>query len=415
MVQVTSLGGFIMSTTSLLYHAFGVRGYQLVRTDYPLGEVVFTIGQKRASYRCAACGSKEVIAHGSKPRLWDLVPIGQRRVRLFFAVPRVECRRCLAVRQVRLTFADPKRPYTHQLERYVLELSRHMTIQDVARHLGLSWDTVKDIQKRYLTKKYAAIPLRRLRQIAIDEIAVASGHRYFTVVLDLQTGAVVYLGDGKGMAALRPFFEKLKAAHAQIAAVATDLAAAYVAAIRQHLPGAVHVFDRFHVIKLYNEKLSAFRRQLYHQLDPKQKKLLKGTRWLLLKNPENLDDQKNERRRLAQALTLNRPLARAYYLKEDLRQFWEQPSRSAARRHLEHWVRKARAAGVAMLAKFADTLSFYRPGLLAWYDYPISTGPLEGTNNKIRTLQRQAYGFRDLEFFKLKIYHLHQTKYAFVG
>jgi len=405
-----------MSTTSLLYQAFGVRGYQLVRTDFQLGEVVFTIGQNRERYCCAACGSREVVAHGTKPRLWETVPIGKRRVRIFFEVPRVECRRCLAVRQVPLGFADPKRSYTRSFERYALELCRRMTIKDVAHHLGIGWDTVKDIQKRHLTAEYATIPVRKLRQIAIDEIAIASGHRYFTVVLDLESGAVVHIGDGKGIAALVPFFRKLKAAHAKIKAVATDLAPTYVAAIKKHLPHAAHVFDRFHVVKLFNEKLADLRRELHRELDnDKEKKLLKGVRWLLLKNPEHLDDEKQERQRLEAALALNAPLATAYYLKEDLRQFWEQPTKLAALLHLEHWIRKARASGVAILKKFADTLSFYRPGLLAWYDYPISTGPLEGTNNKIRTLQRQAYGFRDLEFFKLKIYHLHKTRYAFVG
>ena len=146
-----------------------------------------------------------------------------------------------------------------------------------------------------------------------------------------------------------------------------------------------------------------------------QKQVIKGTRWLLLKNPENLDQDRQEGERLNEALRLNQPLALAYYLKEDLRQFWEQPSKTAAATFLEDWIARAQSAGIPFLLRFSKTLALHRRGLLAYYDYPISTGPLEGTNNKIKTMQRQAYGFRDREFFKLKILALHETRYALVG
>jgi len=291
-----------------------------------------------------------------------------------------------------------------------------MTIQDVAKHLGISWDTVKDIQARSLQRRFGKPKLHNLQQIAIDEIAIAKGHRYVTVVLNLVSGAVVFVGDGKGVDALKPFWRRLRRARAKIVAVATDLSKAYIRAVRDNLPKAVHVFDHFHVIKLFNEKLSAFRRALYSQLTTEQeRKLLKGTRWLLLKNPENLDADKNERERLDEALQLNAPLATAYYLKEDLRQIWMQDNKRAARRVLRDWLARARASGIPMLVQFAATLEEHQQGVLAYYHYPISTGPLEGTNNKIKTMKRQAYGFRDHEFFKLKILGIHEAKHALVG
>ena len=145
------------------------------------------------------------------------------------------------------------------------------------------------------------------------------------------------------------------------------------------------------------------------------KDVLKGTRWLLLKNPENLDPARDEAKRLHEALALNQPLAAAYYMKEDLRRVWEQPHKQAARYVLDDWVRRAETSGIRMLIKFAHTLATHRNAILAYYDYPISTGALEGTNTKIRVLQRKAYGFRDTEFFKLKIYALHETRYKLVG
>ena len=247
-------------------------------------------------------------------------------------------------------------------------------------------------------------------------LRAGKGHHYLTVVLDLESGAVVFVGDGKGAEALEPFWRRLRSSGACIEAVALDMSPAYIYAVRENLPGAVLVFDRFHVVKLFNDRLSEFRRELYREAtDRLHKEVLKGTRWLLLKNPENLAPERRERERLEEALRLNQPLAAAYYMKEDLRQIWEQPDKATATRVLSDWIRRAEESGIKVLHKMAATLSVHRHGILAHYDYPISTGPLEGTNTKIQAMKRQAYGFRDHEFFKLKILAIHQAKYALVG
>jgi transposase len=401
-------------STSLLYHAFAIRGYEYVRTDYQGGEVVFTIRQEPKTCRCEACGSRDVQPKGRVERQFRSLPIGRRATTVVLAIPRVACQACGLVRQVKVDFAEPRRTYTKAFERYALELSRCMTILDVARHLGVSWDVVKDIQKRDLSRRYARPKLKGLRQIAIDEIAVGKGHRYLTVVLDLKSG-VVFVGDGKGGDALKPFWKRLRRSKAKIEAVAMDMSPAYRDAVSTHLPEATIVYDHFHVIKLFNDKLSDLRRSLYHKAEDEQKKVLKGSRWLLLKAAENLDAERDEAARLKQALELNKPLATAYYLKEDLRQFWDQPNKTLAGAFLADWIGRAEASGVRMLEQMAKTLESRRSGLLAYYDFPISTGPLEGTNNKIKTMKRQAYGFRDQEFFKLKILAIHEAKYALVG
>lgn len=235
------------------------------------------------------------------------------------------------------------------------------------------------------------------------------------MVLDLESGAVVFVGDGKSAAALAPFWKRLRRSKARIEAVAVDMSQAYINAVRTHLPQATLVFDHFHVVKLMNDKLADLRREIQRDAEAESKEVLKGSRWLLLKNPENLDHKRNETNRLRAALELNAPLAAAYYLKEDLRQLWSQTNKEAARQFLDEWIARARATGLRQLRQMADTLSLHRAGLLAFYDVPISTGPLEGTNTKIKTLQRQAYGFRDAEFFRLRIYALHTTRYALVG
>ena len=403
-------------STSLLYHGFGIRGYKHVSTEFSGGTVTFTITQDRLMLRCSECNSRHVICKGTKTRLYRMIPIGTKKVFLKFAIQRILCCLCGVIRQVRVGFADSRFSYTKGFERHVLELSAHMTIRDVAHHLGISWDVVKEIQKKYLHKKFSRPKLNNLRQLAIDEISIGKGHKYVTIVLDLVSGAVVYVGKGKGADALKAFWRRLMRSGARIDAVAMDMSPSYRAAVSENLPEAAIVFDHFHIIKLFNDKLSDYRRQLYYKVSKEAHRIvLKGTRWLLLKNPENLNEDKNEQKRLEEALNLNKPLATVYYMKEDLRTLWGYPDKATAESFLYDWIARAEVSGIAMLKAFAKSLHEHLAGILAYYNFPISTAALEGTNNKIKTMKRQAYGFRDLEFFKLKVMAIHETRYALVG
>lgn len=403
-------------STSFLDHTCGIRGYEYRSTEHLCGTTFFRIEQPRQKLRCPRCGSAEVSVRGSVPRVFRSVPVGSKPVSIALDVPRVQCPKCGITRQVRVGFADERRRHTRAFARYALELTRLATIQDVAQHLGVGWDLIKDLKKTDLARRFQKPKLRHLKRLAIDEICIGRGRRFRTLVLDLDTGAIVFVGQGKGADALKPFWKRLHSSRAKIQAVAADLSPAYTKAVREHLPQATLVYDRFHVVKLFNEKLSDLRRELYREATERlDKQVLKGTRWLLLKNPENLDDAQGERRRLDEALQLNASLATAYYLKEDLRQFWEQADWWSADRFLTHWISTAETSGNRLLQAFARTLAIHRRGLLAWYSHPISTGPLEGTNNKIRALTRQAYGFRDQEYFILQLYGLHETRHLLVG
>lgn len=403
-------------TSKELYHFFGLQHYQTRETLYEGDDVIYVLEYTRR-LRCSACGKADVIRHGATCRDFRTVPIGDKPVTIRYDVPRVECRKCGTIRQVRLKFARSYSRYTHEFEHYVLSLLQCATIKDVAALVKVSWDVVKEIAKRNLRRRYRRPRLKGVRRIAIDEIAVGKGHRYLSIVLDLERGVVLFVGKGKGSQALTPFWKRVyQCKQCKIQAVAIDMSPAYIQAVSQNLPQARIVFDRFHLVQLCNRMLTQLRRALYREaLGPLGKDVLKGTRWLLLKNPENLDASKNEGARLQEALQLNAPLAMAYYMKDELRQLWQKPNKEQAERFLLDWLGRAQASGIQHLKRFAHTLSAHRSGILAWYDDPISTGPLEGTNNKIKTMKRQAYGFRDQEFFELKILDIHQTKYALVG
>ncbi len=403
-------------STSVLYRTMGMKGYRHCSTLDRGGVLRLTMDSPAKSLRCPGCGSFDVVRRGTRPRQLHAPPVGMRRTELRIHAPRVWCRQCCTMRTIRLPGVVPGKNHTHSFARLAVDLRKMMTIKDTARYLGVSEHMIRDIDKNYLQRKFAKPRLRDLRQIAIDEFSVASGHQYFTVVLDLESGAIVFAGKGKGEDALKPFWKRLRGSQAKIRAVATDMSSAYYAAAQKNIPNATHVFDRFHIVKLMNDKLTALRRQLHHEAKGMLgQDVLKGTRWLLLKNPQNLNEDRNEHQRLEDALQLNASLSTAYYLKEDLRQIWEQTGKREAGKFLTDWCKRALASGIQVLKTMAGTLLKHRRGILNWYTYRISTGPLEGTNNKIKTLKRQAYGIRDREYFTLKLYALHLAKFELIG
>ena len=401
---------------SILYHSQGISDYSYQRTFYEGGAIIYKINPQPRLIRCPICGSRDVSPRGSVTRRIMLLPTGTHQNFAEVDIPRVWCPSCEKLRQIRPVFADEQRSYSRAFERYVIGLCEIMPIQDVATHLGVSWGTIKDIHKRRLVKKYSVPSLKGLRSIAIDEISIGAGHRYLTVVLNLESGAVVFVGDGKGSDALVPFWKRLGRRKRRIKSVAVDMSPAYTKAVRENLPKAALVYDHFHVIKLYNEKLTALRRSQYHAThDADEKALLKGTKWILLKNSANLDESKNEPERLKRALEVNEPLMKAYYLKEELHNLWEQENKLAAMILLASWVSMAQASGVGMLKRFAKTLMRHRDGILSYYDHKITSARIEGTNAKIRVMQRKGYGFRDEEYLKLKILALHESKRSYAA
>ena len=403
-------------STSVLCRALGIRGYKHQSIREVQGAISMRVRHDGSELKCPACRGVNVRRRGTLARSWQAPPIGNRSVTVFADVPRVECRDCRTTRVVPVPFADPKRSYTRSFEHLVLTLRRSMTLRDVAAHVGVSDWTVRDIEKRWLGRHFATPRLKDVRYLAIDEISTKKGHTYLTIVMDLESGAVVFVGDGKGASALKRFWRRLKASRARVEAVAMDMSAAYYQAVTDNLPAAAVVFDWFHIVKLLNDKLSQLRRELYREAKDKlHKDVLKGTRWLLLKRPENLDRDRKEHQRLKEALRVNKSLALAYYLKEELPLLWEEKTKADANRFLDDWIARAESSGIPILKTFAHTLARYRTGLLAWFDHPISTGPLEGTNHKIKTLKRQAYGFRDQEYFKLKIMAIHLSRFELVG
>lgn len=402
-----------------LYHQHGVREQVCTRAEYRSKTIVLHIKTKKSEFYCAHCKSKNVIRSGVVTRDFRTVPVGGKPVVLRMTVQRLECKDCGRVCQEHILFAAQQTTFTRHLARYAVELCRMASIKSVAAHLNLSWNTVKEMVKGYLERTYSKPDISDLKVIGIDEFAVKKGHVYKTIVVNFETGQIVYVGDGKGADALDGFWKMAGKAGVRIEAVASDLSAAYISAVRKNAPDIVYVFDHSHVVKLINEALDKVRRRIVNQERAREKKegvdgrssVVKGTKYILLRNSENLTEKKDIDR-LNAALELNRDLSTAYYLKEDARLIWNCESKQRASRQLDAWLSATRTSQIPELAKVADTVDSHRDGILAYFDKPISTGPVEGINNKIKTLKRMAYGFRDDRYFTLRLLALHDFKFS---
>ncbi len=395
---------------SLFYHALGLYGYHHLRMRIKGGAIYLYM--VRAKKRCFYCKSYKVIQRGYCWRRLRTLPIGRKPVYAVIKMRRFYCRNCRQTRFENLMIAERKKHYTHSMENYVMDLCSVMTVRDVSQYTGLHWSTIKEIDSKRLKRNLPrAKDLRELRYLGIDEVSVRRGHRYLSVIVNLQSGRVVYVGQGRRVESVAPFFRRLKRIGVRPRAIAMDMWPPFARAVRLYYRGIPLVYDAFHILADYSRKLNEIRVEEYKKLEGQaQGKIIKGSRYLLLRGQEKLSLSAQEK--LSQLLNINRPLYIAYVLKEDLRRLWKLPTRSQAERFFNDWIRKALSSGIIQLVRFARKMRRHIAGILNYFYFPISTAKVEGINNRIKVIKRMAYGYRDLDYFMLKIYNLHTKKYG---
>jgi len=285
-------------------------------------------------------------------------------------------------------------------------IGKVLPIKHVAEHYRLGWEVVKNIDKAWLQKEMGPPDLEGVEQIVMDEFAIQKGHRYATVVVDAQTKRVLWVGRGRGREDVRPFFDLFGPdGRAGVRAVGIDMNAAYELEIRQWCPNAQIVYDLFHVVAKYGrEVIDRVRVDEANRLreDKKARQVVKGSRWLLLRNRENIT-RSEDRIRLQELLAANKKLSTVYILKEDLKHLWKYRYPAAALRFWRQWYNRAVRSRIKPLVEFAKKLKGYLDGILAHCRWRLHTSVIEGINNKIKVIKRMAYGYRDDEYFFLKI------------
>lgn len=400
-------------STSILYHAFGIKGIHYRSTSYDGDAVVISAQLTDQHIKCPECGGRIATFKGHKHRKILLSPMGRKKCYLDLFLHRLKCRECGNLWWPTPGFLDGKHRYARSFALTVLDLLTFGTISSVAHYLGVGWDLIKEIHKSKLSRTYRSIPLQEVNFIGIDEFSIKKGHEYMTIFTDLETGRIIHAVEGRAKEDIKPFLQKLSKTAKNLKAMAMDMSGAYYHAVREALPRVDIVFDHYHVSALVNQAIDELRREQQRELDELGKETLKGSRYLLLKNYDNLSVDGKER--LHNLLSANEPLFIAHCMKEQLKLFWQQPDPESARAFLETWCKDARQSGIKVLSRVGKTLSGYRTGLLNYFKHHISNAMTEGLNNKIKTLKRQAYGFRDMEYFILRLYHLHTQRYSLTG
>lgn len=400
-------------STSILYHAFGLKGIEYKATHFVADRIIFSAEVNDQCVRCPQCGCRKASFKGRKRRWFNMSPIGRKKCMLELFIHRLKCRECSTLWWPTLPFMIGTHRYVRSFALTVLDMLRFSTIRSTAEYLGVGWDLVKNIHKERLQLLYRKIPLREVKTIGIDEFSFKEGHHYMTVVIELDTGRILHAVEGKGKEDIKPFLETLARKAKGLNAVAMDMSSAYFSAVRESLPNADIVFDRFHIMALMNQAIDELRRDHQRELDVLGQQTLKGSRFLLLQNYASLAPDRKTR--LDALLQVNAPIFVIHSMKEQLRLFWEKGDSKEAEQFLAVWCKDAMNSGIKALARVGKTLGAYRSGLLSYFKHHITSGAVEGLVNKIKTLKRQAYGFRDPEYFKLRLYHLHAQRYSLAG
>jgi transposase len=367
--------------------------------------VVVRIRQRQGrSPRCSRCGRRVAgVGHQARARRWRHLSMLGTATYLEAQVRRVYCP-CTGSEQVEaVPWARAGARVTRSLERVVALLSRTTDTTTAARHFELSWRTVSAIEGRYADEQLVPARFDGLYAIGVDEISWGRGQRYLTVVVDLLQGDVIWIGKGRSQESLEAFFREIGPDRcAQLRVVATDLHHAFHVAVRRLAPQADLVFDHFHLVKLLNTALDDVRREEFRRLDQDERRWIKGTRWAVLKDPSHLTP--SQAQKLADLERTNQRLYRGYLLKEDFRHAWVPGNVGVSRTRLARWLRWARRCRIRQIVRFAKTVQDHLDGILKAVELRVSTGPVEGLNNKIKTILKRAYGFLNVDRFIRAIY-----------
>ena len=365
-------------------------------------EVQVTVDpNKRYRPICHICKRPAQGVHSYHRRMIRDMSVFEARTWIRYGYRKVRCRRCGIVVED-LGLVDLHLRITRRLACYILELCRLLPLQDIARHLDLNWKTIKELHKAHLQEKYSGEDMGLPELLAVDEISLRKGHHYLTVILNWQTGRVLWVGEGRRYETLKAFFDTLNdEQRAAIKAIAMDMWDPYIKAVKECCPQAAIVFDQFHVVRAFGRVIDSVRNKEYRNAVKEGKEVIKGSKYLLLKNRENLRDE--EKPRLKALLKMNQTLLTVYLLKDYLKKLWDYKYPRCARNFLDTWCSMARESGIRSLMAFAKMLQRYADGIISHCRFPLHTSRLEGVNNKIKVIKRRAYGFHDTEYFGLII------------
>ncbi len=357
---------------------------------------------------CSHCGTKMQKIHSTRERYVRDLSLSEKKVFIHLRYFQLFCPQCHRYRVEKFDFLEPSNRYTFRFARYVHSLCKLMTVKEVSEHLDLDWKTVKNIDKHFLEEEFGDTIYDGLSILMIDEISIKKRKKYLTVIVDYATGRIVWMGKDHWASTLDSFFEKMTDEQRKaIKAVALDMWDPYIKSVRQNCPNAKIVFDLFHVVKQFNRAMNTVRNREYRNAKKEHKKVIKGSRYILLKGKRKLNQ--NEKQHLKELIEINKNISTTYILKDLLKELWKYKYLACAKKALAEWTRIAKESGIPEMIYYARRLNKYSYGIINHCKYQINSGKIEGTNNTLKVIKRSAYGYLDPNYFILK------CKQAFPG
>jgi transposase len=391
-----------MRDTTLMQQALGLTPpWTVARCDFDAEahrldvQIDFAAGSR---FVCSSCGATDCPVHDTAQKTWRHLNFFQHQAYLTARVPRVRCDKC-GIKQVNVPWARPDSGFTLLFEAMVMTMVSGMPVKAVARIVGEHDTRLWRVIHHYVEQARARMDAADVTQLAIDETAARRGHDYITLFVDIEQARVLFATEGRDAATVAAFADDL-AAHGgdaeAISEVCIDMSPAFIKGVTENLPNAAITFDKFHAVKIINDAVDRVRRA-----EQKQQSVLRGTRYIWLRNPDNLSER--QRTTLENLPTRHLKTARAYQIRLAFQDLYDQPSEAAAS-HLKKWYFWATHSRLEPIIDAAHTVKRHRDGILRWFDSRIANGLIEGINSLVQAAKAKARGYRSLRNLKAMVY-----------
>ena len=389
-----------LKLSPIFRNMFDFRGYNLCDVIEDERGITLFLSCTRKTGDCPDCGKRCSSIEDTYTRTIRDLDLGPKKCFIVFAERKIRCR-CGYRGVEKLDFVDKYSSYTKRFEEYVSKLCPKMNLTDVADVAKIDWKTAKRIDKKYLSRLVTGLDDLNPERLGVDEIAYRKGHNYLTVVRDLDLGKVIWIGQTRKKKVLDSFFKELgdqKCSRIQVFVM--DMWGPYIASVHEYTNAEI-VFDAFHIAQKITEAVDKVRKQEFAKADVETRKKYKKKRFLILKRGKRLDEEKRET--LNALMEENERLYQAYLLKEQALDIFDEQDEKIALKRLDNWFANVKAAGLSQFEPVVKTIKSYLYGITNYFKYRLTNAASEAFNNKINIIKRRAYGFHDLEYFKLKI------------
>ena len=388
---------------SLLKNLFPYKGYKLSVLERG-NRILLGLQSRRKTGDCPLCGKRCRCVETEFERTVRDLDLAGTPCFLRVKQKKIHCR-CGYRGLEELNFLAKFRRVTKRMETYVVSLAEKMTLKDVAGITGLNWKTVKEIDREYIRSLLPTIETVNIRRIAIDEIAIMKGHKYFTIIRDYDSGIVITIEFGRAYKEVAEALSRLgKEKLALIERASLDMWDPYIKAVKEQCPNAELIFDKFHVVKKVNEALDAIRKKEFAKATKDERISMKHKRFIILSRESNLNSAEKEE--LGILMQSNEKLYKGYLLKEQVLSIFNDKISTfeQIKKRFEIWFSNILSNEMEEFYGVVNTIRQYYYGILNYFRYGMTNAIAEGFNTKINVIKRRAYGYSDLEYFMLKIF-----------